>query len=122
MPETKSVNELRGPPGPKGERGPPGPQGSFGPQGPQGPPGPEGFGRPIIGEIRLFGGNYAPKDWVFCEGQLLSIEENASLFSILGTMYGGDGKTTFAIPNLGEHKLGAVRHIIALQGFYPLHS
>jgi len=54
----------------------------------------------FVGEIRLFAGNFAPKDWAFCNGQLLPISQNTALFSILGTMYGGDGKTTFALPNL----------------------
>ena len=56
----------------------------------------EGF----IGEIRMFAGNFAPKDWAFCQGQLLSISQNTALFSILGTTYGGDGRSTFALPNL----------------------
>ncbi len=53
-----------------------------------------------IGEIRIFGGNFAPKDWALCNGQLLSITSNTALFAILGTNYGGDGRTTFALPNL----------------------
>ncbi|GAB6989804.1 phage tail protein [Paenibacillus pini] len=52
------------------------------------------------GEIRIFAGNYAPKDWAFCNGQLLSIQQNQVLFTILGNQYGGDGRTTFALPNL----------------------
>jgi microcystin-dependent protein len=55
---------------------------------------------PFIGEIRIFGGSFAPVDWMFCEGQLLSIAQNTALFSILGTMYGGDGRVTFALPDL----------------------
>ena len=55
---------------------------------------------PIIGEIRMFAGNYAPQGWAFCQGQLLSISQNTALFSILGTTYGGDGRVTFALPNL----------------------
>lgn len=55
---------------------------------------------PFIGEIRMFTGNFAPKDWAFCDGQLLSIAQNTALFSILGTTYGGNGQTTFALPNL----------------------
>ena len=53
-----------------------------------------------IGEIRLFGGNFEPRDWAFCRGQLLSIAQHSALFTILGTRYGGDGKTTFGLPNL----------------------
>jgi microcystin-dependent protein len=55
---------------------------------------------PYLGEIRIFGGNFAPKGWALCDGQLLSISSNAALFSILGTTYGGDGRQTFALPNL----------------------
>ena len=53
-----------------------------------------------IGEIRGFGGNFAPRNWAFCSGQLLSIAQNQALFSILGTTYGGDGRTTYALPDL----------------------
>lgn len=53
-----------------------------------------------IGEIRGFGGNFAPRAWAFCNGQLLAISQNQALFSILGTTYGGDGRTTFALPDL----------------------
>ncbi len=56
----------------------------------------EGF----IGQIMMFGGNFAPRSWAFCEGQLLAISQNSALFSILGTTYGGDGRTTFALPDL----------------------
>jgi len=55
---------------------------------------------PFIGEIVMFGGNFAPRSWAFCDGQLLSISSNTALFSILGTTYGGDGRTTFALPDL----------------------
>ncbi len=55
---------------------------------------------PFIGEIRLFAGNFAPLDWAFCDGQIMQIAQNTALYSILGTTYGGDGKTTFALPNL----------------------
>lgn len=54
----------------------------------------------MIGEIRLFAGNFAPRNWAFCNGQLLSIAQNTALFSILGTTYGGNGQTTFALPDL----------------------
>ena len=56
--------------------------------------------QPLIGEIKLFAGNFAPRSWAFCEGQLLAISQNSALFSILGTTYGGDGRTTFALPDL----------------------
>jgi microcystin-dependent protein len=64
--------------------------------------------QPFIGEIRLFGGNFAPRNWAFCNGQLLSIAQNTALFSLLGTTYGGNGQTTFALPDL--------------RGRVPLHS
>lgn len=55
---------------------------------------------PFIGEIRMFGFNFAPKNWAFCAGQLLPISQNTALFSILGTNFGGDGRTNFGLPNL----------------------
>lgn len=55
---------------------------------------------PYIGQIAIFAGNFAPRDWALCNGQLLAISEHAALFSILGTTYGGDGRTTFALPDL----------------------
>lgn len=54
----------------------------------------------FIGEIRIFAGNFPPIGWALCNGQLMSIQQNTALFSILGTLYGGDGKTNFALPNL----------------------
>ncbi|WP_103069863.1 phage tail protein [Aquimarina sediminis] len=53
-----------------------------------------------IGEIRMFAGNFAPRTWALCQGQLLPISQNSALFSILGTIYGGDGRTTFGLPDL----------------------
>ena len=55
---------------------------------------------PFIAEIRIFAGNFAPRGWAFCDGQLLPIAENTALFSLIGTIYGGDGRTTMALPNL----------------------
>ncbi len=55
---------------------------------------------PFIGQIMMFGGNFAPRGWAMCDGQLLSIPEHSALFSILGTTYGGDGKSTFGLPDL----------------------
>ena len=55
---------------------------------------------PFIGEIRMFGGNFAPQGWMFCEGQLLPISDNVTLFNLIGTTYGGNGQTTFALPDL----------------------
>jgi microcystin-dependent protein len=56
--------------------------------------------QPYVGEIRMFGGNFAPAGWMFCEGQLLPISENETLFNLIGTTYGGDGQSTFALPDL----------------------
>lgn len=55
---------------------------------------------PFLAEIRMFAGNFAPKGWAFCDGQILPISQNTALFSLLGTTYGGDGKSTFALPDL----------------------
>jgi microcystin-dependent protein len=63
---------------------------------------------PFIGEIRMFGGNFAPAGWAFCDGQLMPISENDALFNLIGTTYGGDGQETFALPNLA--------------GRFPLHQ
>jgi microcystin-dependent protein len=63
---------------------------------------------PFIAEIRIFAGNFAPRSWAFCNGQLLPIAQNTALFSLIGTTYGGDGRTTTALPNL--------------QGRSPMHS
>lgn len=56
--------------------------------------------QPYIGEIRMFAGNFAPAGWMFCEGQLIPISENDTLFNLIGTTYGGDGQSTFALPDL----------------------
>ncbi len=55
---------------------------------------------PFLGEIRMFAGNFAPQGWALCDGQLLAISQNDALFSLLGTFYGGDGRTTFGLPDL----------------------
>ncbi len=103
----------------------------------------------MIAEVKLFAGNFAPRGWAFCEGQILPISQNTALFSILGTTYGGDGRTTFALPDLrGRVPVGAgtgpglapvklgqkattgesgkealsslgMHYIIALQGIFP---
>jgi len=57
---------------------------------------------PFVAEVTIFGFNFAPKGWALCQGQLLPISQNTALFSLLGTMYGGDGKSTFALPNLQD--------------------
>src|SRR5881227_1472820 len=56
--------------------------------------------QPFLGEIRMFGGNFNPSGWAFCDGQLLPISQNDALFTLIGTTYGGDGQETFALPNL----------------------
>lgn len=66
------------------------------------------MGQPYIGEIRMFGGNFAPAGWMFCQGQTLPISENDALFTLIGTTYGGDGQETFNLPDL--------------QGRLPLHA
>src|SRR6266513_1467255 len=56
--------------------------------------------QPYVGESRIFAGNFAPAGWMFCEGQFLPISENETLFNLIGTTYGGDGQSTFALPDL----------------------
>jgi microcystin-dependent protein len=83
---------------------------------------------PWLGEISLVAFNFAPRGWAFCNGQLLPIAENTALFSLLGTTYGGDGTTTFALPNLqsrialhfGEGT--RLNYIIAVNGYFPSKS
>ena len=58
------------------------------------------MGEPYIGEIRIFAGNFAPANWAFCDGSLIPISENDALFTLIGTTYGGDGQSTFALPDL----------------------
>lgn len=58
------------------------------------------MGQPFVGEIRMFGGNFAPAGWAFCSGQLMPISENDTLFTLIGTTYGGDGQQTFGLPDL----------------------
>jgi microcystin-dependent protein len=55
---------------------------------------------PFVGEIKMFAGNFAPRGWAFCDGQLLAVSSNDALFSLLGTIYGGDGRTTFGLPDM----------------------
>lgn len=76
-----------------------------------------------IGAIFLFAGNYAPQDFLLCEGQILPIQQYAALYSILGIQYGGDGSRTFALPNLPKvpdtDGRGESRYIICINGLYP---
>src|SRR4029079_17219510 len=60
----------------------------------------EPMGQPYVGEIRMFGGSFAPAGWALCQGQLMPISENDVLFNLIGTTYGGDGQETFGIPDL----------------------
>ena len=60
------------------------------------------MGTPYVGEIRMFAGNFAPAGWAFCQGQTLAISDNDVLFNLIGTTYGGDGQTTFNLPNLAS--------------------
>jgi microcystin-dependent protein len=104
---------------------------------------------PFLGQIMAFAGNFAPKGWALCHGQLLSIQHNQALFSLLGTTYGGDGRVNFALPDLRnrtmvgfgqDRQLGGVNdfpaaasgeysvststtnYVIALQGIFPSQS
>jgi microcystin-dependent protein len=94
---------------------------------------------PFVAEIRIFPFNFAPKGWAFCDGQLLSISQNTALFSLLGTFYGGDGKATFALPNLqgnvamhtdqysggGQYPLGSTSgsdYVTLLTSEMPVHT
>lgn len=87
-----------------------------------------------IGIIKLFAGTFAPRGWALCDGQILSIAQNTALFSILGTTYGGNGQTTFALPDLrvkdeggtatGYYKgfegmEGGMKYIICVNGLFP---
>ena len=76
---------------------------------------------PTLGEITIFAGNYAPVGWAFCEGQIMQIEGNSYLYSVLGVKYGGDGRKTFSLPDLRdtEKSLNGPRYIIAIRGGYP---
>jgi microcystin-dependent protein len=72
----------------------------------------------LIGSIMLFAGGYAPLGWALCNGQTLPIEQNTPLFSIIGTMFGGDGQTNFALPDLTPPGEG-LQYIIAIEGVFP---
>jgi microcystin-dependent protein len=93
----------------------------------------------FVGEIRMFAGNFAPTGWALCNGQLLPISQNTALFSLLGTMYGGDGKSTFALPDLQgsvplnsgagaglsqrfQGEMGGVSAVTLLQSEIPAHN
>ena len=73
---------------------------------------------PIMGMVYVFAGNFAPEGYLICDGQLLQISQNSALFSILGTTYGGDGKTTFALPKIAAPIPGS-NYVISVRGIYP---
>ncbi len=75
---------------------------------------------PFIGQIQLFPYNYAPQYWAFCEGQIMRIQDNHALFALIGRQFGGDGKTTFALPDLrGKEPAPDMHYCIALGGIFP---
>jgi microcystin-dependent protein len=75
---------------------------------------------PLMGTIILFAGNFAPKGWAYCDGSLKSISHNEALFSIFGTIYGGDGTSNFALPDLrSKVPVPGANYIIAVEGVYP---
>src|SRR5262249_55175215 len=90
--------------------------------------------QPYVGEIRMFAGNFAPAGWMFCSGQLLPISENETLFNLIGTTYGGEGQSTFALPNLQSRvplhqgggvslaETGGVEEVTLTVGQIPAHS
>ncbi len=80
----------------------------------------EGF----LGEITIFASSFPPRNHMYCDGQLLPIANYQALFSLLGTKYGGDGRTTFALPNFSEAEklLHGARYIIQVEGIYPSRS
>jgi microcystin-dependent protein len=81
---------------------------------------------PMLGEISLVPFTFAPQGWAFCDGQLLSVAKNQALFSLLGPSFGGDGTTTFALPNLqSQAKLHfgegtRLNYVIAVNGYFPM--
>jgi microcystin-dependent protein len=94
---------------------------------------------PFVGEIRMFAGNFAPRGWAFCDGQLLAVSQNDALFSLFGTIYGGDGRSTFGLPDLrgrvpvhsgtgpglSLRRLGAkggVEQVTLIAGQLPVHA
>ncbi len=93
--------------------------------------------QPYVGEIRMFGGNFAPAGWMFCAGQLLPISENETLFNLIGTTYGGDGQSTFRLPDLSGRvpihqgqgqsnyllaETGGVESVTVTQNQVPIHA
>lgn len=71
-----------------------------------------------LAEIRLFAGNFAPEHWMFCEGQILRLAQNSAMFVLLGNRFGGDGRSTFALPRI-EHPTFGMHYIICIEGYFP---
>jgi microcystin-dependent protein len=90
--------------------------------------------QPFVGEIRMFGGNFAPAGWAFCDGALAPISENETLFQLIGTTYGGDGQSTFAMPDLRGRltmhvgnghtlaEMGGVENVTLTTNQIPIHT
>jgi microcystin-dependent protein len=75
---------------------------------------------PMLGQIVLFAGNFAPRGWELCAGQLMPVNRNLPLFSLLGATFGGDGTTNFALPDLQSHvPASGLNYIIAVEGTFP---
>ena len=75
---------------------------------------------PILGQIQLFAFNFAPNGWMLCDGATLPINQYSAVFSLVGTTYGGDGRTTFALPNLtGKEPIPGSLYCICMQGNFP---
>lgn len=74
---------------------------------------------PMVGEVALYAFNFCPRGWAEAQGQLIPVNKNDALFSLFGTTYGGDGKTTFALPKFPKAKEGAPIYCVALYGRYP---
>jgi microcystin-dependent protein len=74
---------------------------------------------PFIGQITLFPYTFAPANWAPCDGQLLPISQHTALFSLIGVQFGGDGKTTFALPNYANNAPPSSKYYIAINGVYP---
>ena len=77
---------------------------------------------PFLGQIIIFGGNFAIRGWAKCDGQLLPISQNTALFSLLGTTYGGDGRTSFALPDLRDAAPNGTTYTVCSEGLYPSRS
>ncbi len=77
----------------------------------------------MLGEIELFPFTFVPRGWLLCNGQTLNIAQNQALYSLLGISYGGDGVTTFALPNLlGTEPVPNTKYYIAIEGLYPMRN